>query len=288
MTGAASRLKVTQPTVSRQIKLLEEELGVELLDRGERVTRPTVQGQIFYEYARQILNLVQRAEAAVRSFSSHLEGSIRVATVNYLGMSLIAPVVSHFLRPGNQFKIDLCYASAEEIIEKMRQSKVDVAVLPHLKDEYGVEFLHYETHSLFQDRMLFVGSRKDTSLPSVINFKDISKKPFVSFSNLFPRFRAYLEEKQKEQGFQLRPIFEVNNLGSLKKVIEEGLYWGFMPAFSIQKQIQYGRLSSIEVKDVEYRVNTSLYCLKELKNKKFIEALILLLKKETHLFQSKN
>lgn len=281
MTTTAQRLKVTQPTISRQIRLLENELGVELLERGDRILRPTVQGQLFFEYAQKILNLVHKAERAVQSLPAHLEGLIRVATINYLGMSLMAPVVCHFLRPGNQFKIHLSYASSiDEIIEKMKKKQVDAAILPHLREEYGIDFPYYESCPLFQDSMLFVGSKKDISLPNKISIKDMNKKPVVSFADMFPRFNLYLEEKKKERNVHLDPIFEVNNLGTLKKIIEVGQYWGFMPAFSIQKQIQSGRLSVVQMKEVDYSVGIHFYNLKNLKNKKLIEIILLMLKKQ--------
>ena len=74
MTEAANRLQITQPTVSRQLKLLEAELGVDLLERETREISPTVQGQLFFDYAQKILNLVKQAQMAVQSLPQHLEG----------------------------------------------------------------------------------------------------------------------------------------------------------------------------------------------------------------------
>ena len=280
MTTAAHRLKITQPTVSRQIKLLEAELGVRLLERGSREIRPTMQGQLFFDYAQKILNLVQKAESAVQSVSDHLEGSLRVATVNYLGMSLIAPVVCHFLKPSRKFKIQLSYLQPSEVIEKMQKSEIEAVIMPSLKKEYGVSFPHYERYSLFQDKMLFVGSRRDISLPKSIQIKNLNERPLISFSNILPQFAFYLEQKKKEQGVQVCPIFEVNNLGIMKKIIETGKYWGFMPHSSIQKQIQTGRFSLVKVKDFEYKVDIEVYFLKQLGNKKLIEILLLMLQKQ--------
>lgn len=285
MTTAANRLKITQPTVSRHIKLLEAELGVQLLERGGREVKPTVQGQVFFDYAQKILNLVQRAESSVQAVSRHLEGCLKIAALNYLGMSFIAPVVSRFLRPNRKFKIQLSYASPYEIIEKMKKSEIEVVVLPCLKKEYGVSFPHYEQHSLFQDQMLFVGSRRDISLPSSIKVQNFSERPFVSFSNILPQFGLYLEQKNRERGVRVDSIFEVNNLGAMKKIIEANMYWGFMPGSSIQKQVRSGRLSVVKVEDVEYIVDVNIYFLKTVENQKLIEMLLLLLKKQAVVSQ---
>lgn len=283
MTETASRLQTTQPTVSRQIKLLEAELGVDLLERETREISPTVQGQLFFDYAQKILNLAQQAQMSMQSLPQHFEGQFRISTINYLGMSLLAPVIWRFLKPGHQFKVNLSYAPAGDIIEKMRKNALDMVILPNLKEEYGIELPNYEKHHLFQDSMIFTGSKKDPSLPSQIQIQDMAKKPLASFSHFLPQFTRQMEQKQKECNIQ--PILEVNNLGALKKIIESGLYWGFMPAFSIQKQIQFGRLSEIKVDGVEYSMNISAYFHKQLNNKKLIDILILMLKRQASVLK---
>jgi len=278
MTEAASRLQITQPTVSRQLKLLETELGVDLLERETREISPTVQGQLFFDYAQKILNLATQARMSIQSLPQHLEGQLRMSTINYLGMSLLAPVMWRFLKPSRQFKINLSYASARNIVEQMKKDAVDIVILPNLQEEYGIDLPNYEKHHLFQDSMIFIGSKKDLSLPSQIQIQDMANKPLVSFPHLLPKFTIKIEQKQKEHNIQ--PIFEVNNMGTLKKVIESGLYWGFMPAFSVQKQIQFGRLSEIKVEGVEYSKSIEVYFHKQLNNKKLIDVLILMLKRQ--------
>ena len=70
MTAAADKLFLTQPAVSQQIRNLEEDLGVELLTRGVRQIKPTPQGEVLFEHAKKILQLVQQAEIAIKSLFS--------------------------------------------------------------------------------------------------------------------------------------------------------------------------------------------------------------------------
>ena len=284
MTTAAERLKLTQPSVSRQIKMLEAELGVRLLERGKKGIVPTIQGQILFDYARKILNLVKKAETMVQSVPQHLEGRLRVSTMNYLGMSLISPVILAFLKnPNNKFKIELSYGHSKDIIEKMKKSEIEVVVMPNLKKEYGVSFDHYETYPLFRDEMLFVGSRKDFTFPRSLKMKDLNEKPFISFSDILPQFQLYFEKKQKEAGVEIQPIFEVNNLGTMKKAIETNGVYGFMPRSSIRKQLHLRRLSVVDVEDFKYEVDIEIYGLKNFQNQKLIEILLTMLTEQAHI-----
>ena len=285
MTATAERLKMTQPTVSRQLKLLEAELGVDLLDREMREIRPTIQGQILFDYAQKILNLEQKFKTSIQSLSYDLQGSFHIATLNYLGMSLISPVIGGFLKPNNKFKIKLSYAHTENIIELMKKKVVDIAILPSLKEEMKMDLPSYDRQLLFQDSILFVGSKKDTNLPSKIKIKDISNKPLVSFGHMFPQFNNYLSRKEKENNVQLESILDVNNLGTLKKLIEIGLYWGFLPLSSIKKQLQFHRLAEVKVEGIDYSMNVEAYFLKNSANQKIIEILIPLLKNQASILK---
>ena len=70
MTAAADKLYLTQPAVSQQIRNLEEDLGVNLLVRGVRQIKPTLQGQLLYDYAKKILQAVQQAEISIKALST--------------------------------------------------------------------------------------------------------------------------------------------------------------------------------------------------------------------------
>src|ERR1700739_229465 len=86
MTAAAEKLYLTQPAVSQQIRNLEDELGVGLLDRGSRHAKPTVQGQLLYDYAKRIIALTQQAQVAIQTMGEGVKGSLRIGTLNSLGL----------------------------------------------------------------------------------------------------------------------------------------------------------------------------------------------------------
>jgi DNA-binding transcriptional LysR family regulator len=55
------------------------------------------------------------------------------------------------------------------------------------------------------------------------------------------------------------PVFETDNVGTLKRVIESGLGWGFLPSHAIRKQVRAGRMVQIQVEDLKYMTNINLY-----------------------------
>ncbi len=283
MTAAAARLSITQPAVSQQIRQLELELGVKILMRGVRQVCLTVQGQLLYNYARQMLQLTQKVQAAIQTLSNDMEGKIRVTTLSSIGLHMITPMIGTILNPGQRkLQMELSYGSGLDIIQQMKNAQVDIAILPNLQEEYGIELPDYESKFLFKDDLLFVGSGKDSSMPRQLSIQKINMHPIVSFKNLFPKFQHRFNQTLKEHRVSATPVFESNNIGTLKKIIETWMCWGFLPAHSIRKQIHLGRLTAIQLEEINYSMNIHVYYQKnqDAKKKKIIDTFLMMFQKQ--------
>ncbi|MGZ3722275.1 MAG: substrate-binding domain-containing protein, partial [Bdellovibrionales bacterium] len=137
---------------------------------------------------------------------------------------------------------------------------------PDLKTEYGIEFQDFEKRFLFREEMWLVGSGRDTSLPTSVEMKFYNSKPIISFSDRYPGFRSAIEKKLQELKMEVDPVFETDNVGTLKRVIESGLGWGFLPSHAIKKQVRAGRMLQIQVEDLKYMTNVNLYFRRDNKN----------------------
>lgn len=255
MTAAADKLFLTQPAVSQQMKNLEDELGVELVVRGSKQIKTTAQGEVLYEHAKKILSLSQQAEISIKSVGAQLRGQLRIGTLNSIGLHLMSPVVSRLLKFNPDFKIKVDYAKGEDLITAYEKNELDVVVLPDVQMNYGKSLKDTASHILLKEEMWLVGSGKDEFYPSTVSLKDIAKIPYVHFSHEFPHFDKMLGEKMGT----VPAVFESSNVGTLKRVIENGLGIGFLPAHSVKKQIRGGRLNKIQITDFEYKTEFIYY-----------------------------
>lgn len=255
MTAAADKLFLTQPAVSQQMKNLEDELGVELVVRGSKQIKTTAQGEVLYEHAKKILSLAQQAEISIKSVGAQLRGQLRIGTLNTIGLHLMSPVVSRLLKFNPDFKIKVDYAKGEDLIAAYEKNELDVVVLPDVETNYGKVLKETASHILLKEEMWLVGSGKDEFYPATVSMKDIAKIPYVHFSHEFPHFDKMLAEKLGT----VPAVFESSNVGTLKRVIENGLGIGFLPAHSVKKQIRGGRLNKIQILDFEYKTEFIYY-----------------------------
>jgi DNA-binding transcriptional LysR family regulator len=252
MTAAAEKLFLTQPAVSQQIRNLEEEMGVELLVRGVRQAKPTLQGQILYEYAKRIISLTQQAEIAIQTIGAKIEGTLRIGTVNSLGLYLLSPVVGLFLKHNSKLNIKLTYAGGEELIDRMDAGDMDIVILPEAGPSFGREPANANKQFLVKDEIWLVASSREGQLPTRIHLKEFTTRPHVSLTATYPVFERTMKERLQEAGAVFQPVFESTNVGTLKRVVESGLGWGFLPSHSIYKQVRMGRMSVIDVEDLTY------------------------------------
>lgn len=271
MTAAADKLYLTQPAVSQQIRNLEDDLGVELLVRGVRQIKATPQGEVLYEYAKRIINLTQQAEIAIKSIGNQMKGQLRVGTLNSLGLHLMSPIVGRLMRHNPDLSLKLDYDLGEELIKGFKKGLYDVLILPDIKSEFMMELEGVEQKFLFKEEMWLVGSSKDEKMPAQISLKDIGIFSLVNFTEEFPGFNRTVSEKLQALEVRVNSIFESSNVGTLKRVIEAGLGWGFLPAHSIKKQVRSGRLNRVYVKDLHYEIDLHYYYRKNSEIKPLVE-----------------
>lgn len=285
MTAAASKLSITQPAVSQQIRQLEKDFGVKLLSRNARKVKPTIQGQIFYENANRILNLIQQTRNSIKAISLNLSGEkINVSTVNSIGLHLVSPVIGSLLKLNNEMQLTLLYGTGEAVIHRMQKDELDVVIMSDLRQEYGRDFPQFKKVLLFKDPLYFVGSGKDQSLPRVLSFKDIGKYRLIQVENHYFSFQNFFKQKAREFNLSIEPSFQCDNVGTVKRAIESGLGCGFLPAHSIHKQIRLGRLKIIELEGFNYSVNVNFYYKPNQKKEKIIEILRLLIQQQAQSF----
>lgn len=259
MTAAADKLYLTQPAVSQQIRSLEEGLGVELLVRGVRHIKPTSQGELLFEQAKKILQMVQQTEASVTMMNAKLSGQLRVGCLNSIGLHLMTGVLGKLLKHNPEVQMKLEYGRVEDLIKLYKKNQLDVLLVPHLEKEFGIELDGVEGRFLQKEDFWLVASGKEQGVPREIPLVDLGKHPHILFQGEYHSFHELLNKKLKSSGVDLQVVFESSNVGTLKRVVETGLGWGFLPSHSIRKQVKLGRLQRIHVEDFSYQVDLLFY-----------------------------
>jgi len=176
---AAERLYLSQPALSKQIRVLEAELGVTLLERTPGGVTPTAAGTVLLERARQIVEIWNEAQAATRSAARTQAQVLRVGTLTAIGRSLYPSVVDDFTEAMPGWRIDLRAISWSDPTAGLADATTDAAFvwLP-LPGSAGLELSHHVLAS--ERRFLAVSSHHQLAHRSALTLADIEAEPLVA------------------------------------------------------------------------------------------------------------
>jgi len=275
MTAAAQKLFLTQSAVSQQIRQLEDELGVELLIRGVRQVAPTPSGHVLADYAKKILYLVHQAELAVQTVSAEVKGPLRIGTLSSIGLQLISPMFGLFLKNNSEVSVKLRYGDGATLLNLLNEGELDVAIVPDAGREFGgISSSNYETKPVIDDEMWLVSNFASGQPERIESIADVVSRPVVWLTEEYPGFEHYALREFKKHGVIMRSIFESSNVGTIKRVVESGTGWGFLPAHSVRKQVRTGRLKRVEIHNFSYPISLKCYYPKNLKSAKILEVFL--------------
>jgi LysR family cys regulon transcriptional activator len=137
VSEAADALFTSQPGVSKQIRLLEEELGVEVfLRNGKRVVAVTAPGQAILALAERMLQDADNLKRVAREFSNEDEGSLSIATTHTQAKYALPPVVSEFMKRYPKIRLSLHQGTPVEICERVVSGDADIAIATEAIDQY--------------------------------------------------------------------------------------------------------------------------------------------------------
>lgn len=147
ITAAARRMHLTQPALSRQIKALEEELGVELFTRGAHSVALTPAGRVLVDEGRKLL---ERAERVVRQVRAEADGEpLRIGYAPSLAGPLLGLALERFSQLHPRVRVQLFDCSSAEMREGLAQGKFDVVVtVPWEGDAQSVKWTRIRQHAM--------------------------------------------------------------------------------------------------------------------------------------------
>ncbi len=214
-TAAANAVFITQSTLSQQIKLLEEELGIPLFDRIGKQVRLTDAGKTFLDHARNILASVTKARQAMDDLNNLVSGELRIG-VTYAFTSLIIPVLPDFVKNYPNLKITLDYDAPEELERKLKASELDLVLTFHNK----IDEVEIERQPLYTSRIVMVVSNKNklAGLPS-INIDEIVNLRLILPAKGFSS-RDFIDELFEKHQVSPQIHIELNDMHSLLSMVQ--------------------------------------------------------------------
>ena len=222
ISAAAQSLHLTQPTLSRQLKELEEELGKQLMVRGNRKITLTEDGMRLRKRAEEILDLVNRTEKEMMQSDDTISGDIYIGTGETDGVRQIARV-AHRLQdayPGIRFHI--VSGDAVDVCERLDKGLLDFGVL--LGDIDKVKYRYMELPMKDSWGVLM---RRDSPLAqqNAVSPRDLWDKPLILSRQVDNKSGLY--RWLRREPAQLRTVATYNLIYNASLMVDEGMGYAF-------------------------------------------------------------
>ncbi len=270
---AAQRLKLSQPSISYQVKELEEALGVPLLDRLGKRVQLTEAGTVLYGYARRMLDVLDEAKVAVEEIRGIKRGTLRVGASTTVGIYLLPAALGAFkkLHPGLVISLEI--GTRERVQEQVLRSELDLAVVgPALKDP------ELAIIPFLSDELVVVAPAGHALAASEnLDLKDVAAQPFV-MREAASGSRWSLEKAARKAGAKLQVAMELGSNGAIKHAVESGLGLAVISRYACALEFASGRLVELDVRGFPIRRDWHIVYLRERKLPASVNAFIEFLK----------
>lgn len=143
ITGAAEFLHMTQPPLSRQLKDLEEELGVQLMIRGSRKITLTEEGMILRKRAEEIIELLHKTEREVTSSRESVTGDVYIGGGETDAIRLIAKAARSLQKIHPQIHYHISSGDAKDVMERLDKGLIDFGILLDFADITKYQYLRF-------------------------------------------------------------------------------------------------------------------------------------------------
>ena len=245
-TRAGEKLGYSQPTVSFQIRQLEQELGVQLFDRIGHTVSLTDAGREVLSYAQRICQLSQEmSRGANRNYEP--EGVVRLAMADSLCTPLVIKGFSDFREKYPQVRVHITAAGTDEMFRLLDHDEADLVCTldSHIynttyviasEEKVGVHFVVSSQNPLAQRRSVRIGEL--VSLPFFLTEKGMS-------------YRRLLDEKLAQSSMEIQPVLEIGRADLICKLVEEDLGISFLPDFVTESAVAQKKIVRLTVEDFE-------------------------------------
>lgn len=233
---AAVALNLAQPSLSRQMALLEEELGQRLLVRTGRGVRLTAAGEAFLVHARHMLETARHARDAVQDLGDNPGGRVTVGLPPRVALGLSAPLVRGFRQRFPRAVITVIESLSLSLRESLVAGRLDLALL---FDPMPSPQLAFEP--LMRERLLLVAPPR-SRLPARISLASLANYPMV-LPNAPNAIRGLLDGVLEPRGIALNVLAEVGAVQTVLALVQEGVGCTVLPESAVLMSDAAARLS---------------------------------------------
>jgi DNA-binding transcriptional LysR family regulator len=218
-----------------------------LIERSKKNFRLTAEGEVLYDYSKQILQTYDALHSKLQEIKEIISGNIRVATIYSIGLHVLPPYLKKFLKGYPTVNVHVEYRRPNQVYEDVLGNVVDLGLVA-----YPVRDPKLEIVALRKDPLVLICHPQHpfAKLKS-IKLKNLAGQKFVSFERDIPTRKA-LDKLLKDHGVSVEHVMEFDNIETVKRAVEIDSGVAIVPQETIRQEVNNQTLTSLRLEDGEH------------------------------------
>jgi len=250
---AAEKINLTQPTVSGHLKSLETILGAELFNRTARQISPTKAGELFYPYARKMLNLMAQAEREMDLFIGREKGTLDIGGSNIPGEYILPLAIGRFKKDRPVIKITLKIGDTEDIVNAVAEGRLELGMVGAVIERPEVVF----EACLVDELVLAAPPGSSLAGKKQVTMAELDSYPFIM------REKGSGTRKTIEKALELAPeslrggklaiIAEMGSTEAIRQAVKAGVGCSIISRRAVEKDVELGLMSAASLPELDLK-----------------------------------
>jgi DNA-binding transcriptional LysR family regulator len=254
-TRAAQVNNVTQSAVSQQISSLERQFKSLLIERSKKKFRLTREGQVLYEYSKQINQTYDSLHNRLQEIKDIISGTIRVATIYSIGLHDLPPYLKKFLKLFPTVNVHVEYRRANQVYEDVLGNVVDLGLVAYPTRDPKLEVVPLRKDTL----VLICHPHHPLAKAKSVKLAQLAGQKFVSFEPDIPTRKA-IDKILKDHDVEVETVMEFDNIETVKRAVEIEAGISIVPRGTITQEVAKQTLAEVKIEGHElYRPLAAIY-----------------------------
>lgn len=253
-TKAASELSFTQSTITAQIQSLERELGFPLFERIGRSNHLTSGGKQFVRYAAQIADIMQKA-GSLGEDMANMKGTLRIGVLESLLFAKLLDVLQLIQEEFPKLEIVIKLGQAKELCSLLKSNQLDVIYISGASNSDPALKCCYSK----REELVFTAGASNPITRSRVPVNTVFEYPFLTTEPSGYCF-AVLREIASRNLLTLKHSITVDSIAAIVTLLSDNRSVAFLPLYSLEKDIQSGRIKVIDTGEKQYYYSQLLCC----------------------------
>jgi DNA-binding transcriptional LysR family regulator len=246
-TKAAQINQVTQSAVSQQISSLERQFKSLLIERSKKKFRLTREGQILYDYSKQIIQTYEGLFSKLQEIKDIISGTIRIATIYSIGLHDLPPYLKKFLKSYPTVNVHVEYRRSNQVYDDVLGNVVDLGLVAYPTRDPKLEVV-----PLRKDMMVMIcHPHHPLARAKSVRLKDLIGRKFIGFEPDIPTRRA-IDKILKEGNVSVHHVMEFDNIETVKRAVEIDAGVAIVPRGTVTQEVSKQTLAEVKIEDTEF------------------------------------